>query len=182
MPAGRAAAALPARAGDGGTGAVAAVDAGPPPVNLLPNPGFEAGHEGWRAFGPPGTIIDDIDEGAHGGERCLVVRERTMSSSGPLLDITSLLEPDVAAYGLGAWVRIPSGTARVDVNVRVRCEDALTSYVWVAGGVVSGDWTELSGQFTMPSCTLTDLSVLLDGPAADVDLYVDDVSLFVAEQ
>ncbi len=164
----------PTDAGNGSAGAVAEADSGVVLVNLLPNAGFEEGHAGWSTFGPSGTALVDAEENPHGGDKCLVVRDRTLSSSGPLLDITSLLD-STTRYELSAWVRIPSGAARASINVRVRCTDAPTSYVWVAGSDVNDDWAELRGQFTLPSCTLSSLSVIVDGPPADVDLHVDDV-------
>jgi hypothetical protein len=44
--------------------------------------------------------------------------------------------------------------------------------------VSSTDWTELTGQFTVPDdCDSTSFQVYAEGSAAGVDLYVDDVSV-----
>ena len=40
-----------------------------------------------------------------------------------------------------------------------------------------GAWVELVGALTVPNCTLTTANFYLEGPAAGVDLYLDDVSL-----
>jgi hypothetical protein len=39
----------------------------------------------------------------------------------------------------------------------------------------------LQGELTAPSCTLDSLDLLIEGPAAGIDFYVDDVALIAAE-
>lgn len=39
------------------------------------------------------------------------------------------------------------------------------------------DWVQISGTLNVASCTLTDLVVYFEGPAAGIDFYVDDVEV-----
>jgi hypothetical protein len=45
--------------------------------------------------------------------------------------------------------------------------------------VTDGVWSELKATMTVPNCALAELTVYAEGPAAGVDLYVDDVSIWL---
>ncbi|HYQ28376.1 MAG TPA: carbohydrate binding domain-containing protein, partial [Polyangiaceae bacterium] len=43
-----------------------------------------------------------------------------------------------------------------------------------------GQWTELKGTLNVPNCNnLTEVQIFAEGPAAGVDMYVDDVNVFI---
>lgn len=164
--------------GQAGTAHSGGADAGGPPVNLIENPSFEEGHDGWVPFGP-GSTLAEVEDNPHSGTKNLVTQSRGQTWNGPLLDITSLLEPSTT-YEVSAWVRIPSGTAPALLTLRSRCQyDAAHTYSVVASGSASEEWTHVRGQFTAPACTLDTLGVYVEGPPPGVDLHVDDVGLFV---
>ena len=52
----------------------------------------------------------------------------------------------------------------------------MTTYNWIGGATANAaTWTQLSGTFSVPTCTtLSGLVVYAEGPAAGVDLFVDD--------
>jgi hypothetical protein len=66
----------------------------------------------------------------------------------------------------------------LSLTLKVHCAGEEASYLHIAdatGGNAS--WTQLSGAFTVPTCTLSELSLYVEGPAAGVNLYVDDVGV-----
>jgi hypothetical protein len=144
--------------------------------NLIPDPGFEAGHQGWIAFG--GSAIVDVDSQGREGSRCISSIDRTETFEGPSLDIEALVEAD-ATYWLEAWVRVSAGTQRLSLSLKTVCEGLDATYAPIVSDFAGDDeWTELSGQFTTPTCALIEFAFYVEGPASGVSFYVDDVGLY----
>jgi hypothetical protein len=170
----------------GGTGGsdLTPGDGGVVLVNLLSDPGFEGGHEGWSPFGDS-TILDVNGEGRD-GSRCIHVTDRPSTFSGPgspLLE--TLLEPD-RRYRAEAWVRMESTADTVGITLKSTCtENTLPTYTQLtSAAAVVADWTFLSGEFNVPSaatCTLTELLFYIEGPDPLYSFYVDDAGLYLVQ-
>jgi hypothetical protein len=154
-------------------------------VNLLSDPGFEGGHEGWVPFGDNPDILDVEGQGRD-GSRCIFVTNRTATYSGagsPVLQ--SLLEPG-RRYRAEAWVRMEDDADTVGITLKAVCtEEAAPTYTQLTtAAATSTDWTFLSGQFTVASaatCTLTELLFYIEGPDPINAFYVDDVGLYFVQ-
>lgn len=141
---------------------------------LLPDPGFEHGHEGWVGLGSSG-ILDVLE--AHRGSRAILSTNRAASRDGPAYDIASLVRP-WRAYAVSAWVRNELDTQLVTLTLEGVCNGNTLS-ARLAARVVATDWLELRSGFLVPECSagLESLTLSVEGPPAFKNLMVDDVSL-----
>lgn len=167
--------------GGGGTGQLVEepsfVDAGTT-LNLLSNPGFEFGHAGWIAFG--GSAIVDVEGAGRDGSRCISSVNRRQSFEGPARDIASLVVGG-SNYFVEAGVRMSTGQQPISISVKTACQGQSESYSPVVSGIANAEeWTRLAGEFTAPTCALTELRFYLEGPAAGASFYVDDAGLFLS--
>lgn len=157
----------------------------PPTRNLVANGTFEAaGTSGWFTFN--GGSLSASSARARGGSQSLRVSDRA-NNAPAAIDLTSLVEPGTS-YPFSLWASLlsPDGSGKA-INVTqatsCRAEDGTvsTSYTWIAGptplaGDASWSWTELSGTIAVPSCTLTQLLVWVEGGAGS-ELFIDDVQV-----
>ncbi|MEO8183267.1 MAG: carbohydrate binding domain-containing protein [Deltaproteobacteria bacterium] len=148
-------------------------DAASPAPELLPNPSFEAGHEGWLGFGDS-RIFDVVD--AHTGDRAILSTNRQHSWEGPSYDIASLVTAS-KPYAISAWVRNEFDAHNIMLTLKVTCAGD-TTYTRLATRAVADDWLQLDASFLAPDCAdLEELSVYVEGPPAYRNVLVDDVSL-----
>jgi hypothetical protein len=160
------------------------LDAGAPPITadaglsgdgpeLMPNPGFELGHEGWVGFGDS-RIFDVIE--AHGGSRAILSTNRARTWEGPSYDILSLVQAG-KPYAISVWVRNELDTHTLMLTLKASCGDD-TTYTRLATRVVASSWQQLEASFFAPDCAdLGELSLYVEGPPAYQNVLVDDVSL-----
>lgn len=145
----------------------------PQPDNLLSDGTFESGVGGW--FSWDGTLATTATR-AHGGAQSLVSTDRS-GSGGPIAhSLTALVTPG-ETYQASFWVSIGgAANASVQLTRKFQCEGEDASYAQVgdAATVADGDWVQVAGSFTVPSCTLADVLLYAEGPPAGVDLYIDD--------
>jgi hypothetical protein len=143
-------------------------------IELLVNKGFEDGTTSWLGRS---CTFTTTNAQAHSGTYSGVATGRTSTWMGlkqSLLDKMANGE----TYTISGWVKT-TGTAD-EVKISVEQSDANgTQYISVASGTASNSgWVELSGTFTLNATgTLTVLDVYFEGPAAGVDIYVDDASV-----
>jgi hypothetical protein len=159
-----------------------AIDAGVPQVapdatiespELLPNGGFEEGHEGWVGFGES-HIIDIAD--AHTGQRAILSTNRSYTWEGPSYDIRALVTA-TKPYAVSAWVRNEFDAHNVTLTLKTTCDDE-TTYTRLATRAVADQWLQLDASFLVPECAdLDELSMYVEGPPAYKNILVDDVSL-----
>jgi hypothetical protein len=85
------------------------------------------------------------------------------------------------SYDVSAWVRV-SAESQVNVLVKQACQGEATTFLTLdARAATTCGWTLLRGQFEAPSCTLTDLGLVIEGANSGVDIFVDDVALFAID-
>ncbi len=161
-----------------------------PPVNLVQNPGFEMGIADWSTFSD-GSLMPTIGVSntfVHGGAAAGYVTARTQAFEGMVQEMGGIMLPG-KTYAVTAWALFDFGDAGdagplsepVYVTAAERCLDdgaVTTTYVNIAMLNTGPDtWTKLFAPYTVQQCNLTALELYVAGPAAGVDLYVDDVSV-----
>ncbi|WP_408646751.1 chitinase [Streptomyces carminius] len=135
--------------------------AGAAEPNLLANPGFESGLDGWTCSAGSGSVTGSP---VHGGTAAL--RATPTNSDNARCSRTVTVLPD-SEYRLSAWVRGPyvhlgaSGTGTTDVST------------WTPG---ASDWERLRTSFTTGPDT-TSVTVHTHGWYGQGAYHVDDVLL-----
>jgi hypothetical protein len=149
------------------------IDQGP---NVISNPGFETGSSGWFAFGA-GTVSSTTAQ-AHSGSSSGVITGRTASWNGIATNLLGLVVPG-ASYEASLWARIGgSASDQLALTAKITCAGASSQFVRVASATGSDNqWVQMSGVLAVPNCTLTELTLYVEGPQAGVDIYIDDVSV-----
>jgi hypothetical protein len=144
---------------------------------LVTNTGFETNTAGWNASA--GTTISSSTLQAHTGARSLRVVNRTQGTwqggEYPLLGAATAGETLAATV----WTRIAGDPSEpVQLTLRSTCQGAATVYTPVVTGTATNlSWTQLSGNITIPSCTLTEATLYVEGPRTTVELFIDDASV-----
>ncbi|HTQ05278.1 MAG TPA: carbohydrate binding domain-containing protein [Polyangiaceae bacterium] len=162
-------------AGAGGSGGASA--------NLITNGDFESDTTtGWSSWGT-GTF--QVSTVAHSGTYSLLVTNRTGSNLNILQDVSAVVSVG-HTYAVSGWVRT-SVAATGHFTVEISCANAGNSYVWLENPAVNlsnTGWTELTGTIDLTTActsvandTLTGVDLYLEGPAASVDVYLDDVTM-----
>jgi hypothetical protein len=144
--------------------------------NLIANSGFEAGVDGWTAWG--GAMIAASSLQAHTGAASALVTNRTGSWQGAVTTLTGLMLPG-KAYDVNAWLRL-SGAAQDQgvLTARISCAGLGDEYRRIGAATVTDSaFTEVKGTIMVPACELTGIDVYAEGPQPGVDLFVDDVSV-----
>jgi endo-1,4-beta-xylanase len=144
--------------------------------NLIGNSTLEAGLDGWSALGSA-TLSSELSV-AHSGLRSARASGRAETWQGPRHDVTALTRPG-RSYGAAVWTRLAgAASASTSLTAQVTCAGQPTAFVPIASAEASAaDWLELSGSLELPECELQEVALYVEGPAAGVDLLVDDLSL-----
>lgn len=156
-------------------------------TELFVNPGFEDGTTGWQVNG---SARLSVSEDAHGGDRALLVTDRATTGSGPVQDVTAVIQPGVT-YDLSAMVRYDNPDSPETKRFLITSHDGASTYTNLASGVARrGEWSRIEGSFTVPAdrppTTLrlfvetpwVDSGTIEADPAAHVmDFLLDDISL-----
>lgn len=145
-----------------------------PGANLVGNPSFESGIDGWSTW--DGATLSAVDTRARTGKQSLLV---TGSGTGPAATTLEVVNVG-ATYRVTFWVSVGKVSAsQVNLTRKLEC-GGTANYQWLTehSAVPSSSWTNLTGSFTVPSdCATPKLTVYAEGSNSNVDLYVDDVSI-----
>lgn len=149
-----------------------AVDA---PANLLVNPGLETVVTPWVPRGPE---VLAISTPAHTGVGAVLVTNRSAAWQGAAQSMLGRMRPG-GSYVCSVWARSESATAQVLKLTFAQTDGAGTRFISVANAAVTSSvWTFLSGTFSLNvTGTLEDLVLYVEGPAAGVNLRVDDAAV-----
>lgn len=153
--------------GDGGTVG---------PLNLVANSGFEVDNAGWYSWANGVTLTASADK-SHSGEQSLLI------SGGDAIGPAAIQLDAIpgGTYDVSMWASTGSGSTDVRVTRSLECLPADGGrWMWVVGDteITDSAWTELAGTFTIPEdCDSPTFQIYLEGNAADVDVYLDDVSV-----
>ncbi len=163
-----------------GTGALAPVTAcncAQLTTQLVSNQTFETNTAGWVAS--VNASISSSTLQAHSGTHSLRVVNRNQGTwQGAEYPMLSLVTPG-ETLAASAWLRIANDPSEpVLLTLRSTCQGAATVYTPVAAGTATNTgWTQLSGNVTIPNCTLTEATLYAEGPRTTVELFVDDASI-----
>ncbi len=150
-------------------------------VELLQNPGFESGAVApWAAQFGAALALDT--SGPATGSAALRVGGRTLNGSGPNQNLNGKMQPGLT-YTVSAKVRYASGPATVRFNLAADWGSGVQ--VMVAGDVPAGQWTTVSGQYTVPAtANVATFKFAVETPWANpqppsssVEYLIDDVSV-----
>ena len=155
--------------------AASACTAAEPPANVVTNPGFESGAAPWVARGAASLLVSAQ---AHTGTGSAWVTNRTAGWNGVAQSLLGQLRPG-GSYFCAAWARAESATSQVLRLTFEQRDGAGTRFISVANAAVTNNaWTFLSGNFSLNvTGALADIIIYVEGPAAGVDMRVDNVAV-----
>jgi GH35 family endo-1,4-beta-xylanase len=145
------------------------------PPNLIANASFEIGADGWQTSGGALRVSRRT---SHTGERSLRVGDRTAAGQGPVVDLLSLVRQAVT-YDISAWAQVRGApTDTVQLIARTRCAGGAAVEAPIATATADDHgWVELTGELAVPDCLAAEIALAVAGPAAGVDLAIDDVAV-----
>jgi hypothetical protein len=89
-----------------------------------------------------------------------------------------------ASYPVSFWVSVGNAAnpQQIKLTQTYNC-GAGTKYEQVAAAVnaTDGEWVQLKGVANVPDCAFSSFNVYPEGPAAGVDIYIDDVQILTPE-
>jgi endo-1,4-beta-xylanase len=144
-------------------------------TNLLKNPGFENGIEDWA---DRSCQIEAVATPVHSGAKCVKVSGRTELWQGIKQSLLGKVTGG-KTYKVSAWVRLENADADNIIMSIEQADDNGTKYMNVARAMANKtEWVELSGEFKLDTKgTLTTLDIYFEGPAKDINFFVDDVAV-----
>jgi GH35 family endo-1,4-beta-xylanase len=152
--------------------------------NLLPNSDFETTDAyGWQNKpwgGSVGTVARTTSR-AYTGVASLAQTGRT-AAGGIWLWLGGTISGG-KTYKVSLWSTIGGAAAAgAHVTTMTQCTGGSETYLPLGGSwgdktLTNGNWTEFSGDLVVPNCQLAGAWMLLEGPAAGVDLYLDHASI-----
>ncbi|XBI74054.1 hypothetical protein VPH35_067669 [Triticum aestivum] len=155
------------RAGDGGED-----------DNIILNPEFDGGLDGWSGSGCKIELHDSLDDGKvlpATGKYFVAATGRTDTWNGVMQDVTARLQRKTA-YEVAATVRLSGANVspcEVRATLAVQTTDGRQQYIAVGKLQASDkDWAQLQGKFLLNS-TVAKATIYIEGPKAGVDLLLD---------
>ena len=148
-------------------------------TNILVNPGFEAGTEGWT---DRVCSIAAVTSPVHSGSHSAKVSGRTATWQGIKQSVWGKMV-EGKPYRISGWVRLANASSATVALSFEQQDDSGTNYHSIATATVTDrDWVQLSGDFTLRvNGTAAVLEVYFEGPPPGVDFYVDDASVYGPE-
>jgi hypothetical protein len=144
-------------------------------TNVLQNPGFENGTDGWEGRGGQ---IEAVTTPVHSGSSAVKALDRTDTWQGVKQSLIGKVESG-KTYKLSGWVRLDnSDSDNITLSIEME-DDNPVQYINIETLTCSNtEWTELSGEFTPePSGELKTLDIYFEGPAEGINFFVDDASV-----
>jgi hypothetical protein len=145
--------------------------------NLLADPGFETGRDGWSAVGKAG--LEQVEEG-RSGDWALRMTRGSSRWPGALHDEVASLKAD-KRYEASVWVKASKPGIEVQVNL-FELRGGKRFAVDTVGAIVqAGEWQRLdvSHDTHRPGTTLA-LELLAPNLASGTNLLVDDLAVHAA--
>ncbi len=146
--------------------------------NIIVNPGFETGTtSGWSGLG---CSISAVTVPHNGSYSCLT-SNRSGTWSGPKQSLLGLID-DGQTCSISGWARIENASsANIKITIK-QVDDSGTQYhPIISSTVYDSGWTNLSNFFTLDvNAPLTELFIYFEGPDAETNFYIDDVSVEIA--
>ncbi|MFC1569148.1 carbohydrate binding domain-containing protein [bacterium] len=145
-------------------------------TNILDNPGFERGRDGWF---DRTCVVEAVTTPIHKGSGSIKALERTANWQGIKQSVFEKMIPG-ETYQISGWVRLDNATTDEVAVAIEQQDDSGTQYIGVDRAIASDrNWIELSGEFTLNvTGTLSVLDVYFEGPVPGVNFFVDDVNVY----
>jgi hypothetical protein len=146
-------------------------------TNLVVNGGFESGTDGWAGRS---CKVEAVTTPVHSGSGAAKAFERTDDWQGIKQSMLGKMSSG-QTYKISGWVRLENASSdTITVSIE-QADDNGTKYINVTSATAgNSEWVELSGEFKLDATgTLKTLDVYFEGPEADVNFFVDDVSVTV---
>lgn len=158
--------------------------------NIVKNGSFEKGTTNWTGF-EKGTIeIRDDAEGAKDGSKYIAAVNRTACAQGPSQDVSNKLSAG-STYVVSAWVKYTAENAVENKSFNMTIQngpDYKYRTVIKSATAKKGEWTQITGEYTMPDDAITNQNYIFFEtgwvPDADktkekdlMDFYVDNVTV-----
>lgn len=156
-------------------------------TNLIANPSFENGFEGWAKYGPPGLDYTVGTSVVHTGNNALACSNYSGSGRVLLAIPTSTDIVPGTCYVGTAWVKVENMTqGKVFIGMDAYGGDLLRRFDYFQGTFpIEGDtdWQQLFGSAVMPAGTGTVyVIVYLEDLNPEAKVYIDDAALFKLPQ
>ena len=144
--------------------------------NLFTNPGFESGTTGW-SINSSATLTSSTAK-SHTGTRAAYLINRTATWNGIVQNVAGVLQ-NTNTYYVSAWVLLDNATDQYVTLTLQKTDASGLSYTTIAACTGnSNTWTQMTGNFTLNIVgALTNLTIYIEGPAANVSFYADDFVL-----
>lgn len=141
--------------------------------NLVTNPGFEDDLTGWIKSGDSTLSTSTL---SLSGNYSALLSNRTQSWNGINQSMLDVMK-DTKTYKISGWVRLQNAYSDEVAITVMQTDSNGTNFFSIYNATAFDDqWILLSGKFTLNVIgELTSLNVYVEGPAAGVDLYLDDV-------
>lgn len=150
---------------------------------LIVNPGFESApiESSWSGIS---AVVTRTDDAAQSGAYSALVSSRSATYSGATQGFFDRAVKGTN-YTVTAWVKlasVPSSAQNVQLTIK-QTEGRSVKYVYVDSMPVNHDrWVKLYGHYKLLSTSkATNLALLVSGPAAGLDFYLDNVSVIPPE-
>ncbi|HQL55484.1 MAG TPA: hypothetical protein PLQ87_12315 [Phycisphaerae bacterium] len=146
-------------------------------MNLLVNPGFEAGDTGWT-LATGATVTSAY--GAHMGVNACRLRWKLGTIIPPVPSIRGAASQEIAStaglvYELSAWVALESGQAGARLQVQNPAGAAWEDVDTILYTDLTDDWVRLSGSVTAAGDTLAVRVVVYEGAQSKGYILADDL-------
>jgi hypothetical protein len=148
-------------------------------TNIVTNGGFESGTDGWS---DRGCSISAVTEPVHSGSGSAKAYGRSEEWQGIRQSVLGKMQ-DGETYQISGWVRLEDANSSTVIVSVEQADDGGTNYINVARAeATNSDWVQLSGEFTLNvDGDLETLDVYFEGPAAGVNFFVDDVTVYSSD-
>lgn len=156
----------------GSAGYLGELGDGGPDGNLVANPGFEEGIDGWTPQGNP--VLTWTDVGPAAGTHCLRTSNRDAEWEGPAYSLKSAVVAG-ATYHLSAYVRVSHPNQAIKFTTKEICQGAAENFSDITSGTATTSWRFFEGDFTVPTCTLTNFFVFFEQAGRNVEIFLDEV-------
>ncbi len=152
-----------------------AADASGVMPNLIANGNFEIATDGWTTLDETALRTTIAQKN---GITSLIASSTDTSKATASIDITTLLKAN-NVYDVEAWVMLANETTlESSVNVILECLDEEAQTIVVNSAVAGNtEFTQLAGTLTIAECDFVAATLVIEGPAANEDIYIDAVSL-----
>jgi len=148
-------------------------------TNILVNPGFENGTDGWEGRNCP---IEAVKSPVHSGSGSVKASKRNANWQGVKQSVFDKMA-NGKNYQISGWVRLDNAASgRIALSVEQQDGKGTNYHNVATATAMDSNWVLLSGDFTLEvSDTLSVLDVYFEGPDPNINFYVDDVNVYGPE-